>query len=151
LGLDLITGIDYIGDITISLILLMSMKSLIIATALIFLTSAPVHAGDEWDTVDKALFGSVIGSKVIDCLQTTYIYESDRYHERHNLFIEKGVDSFGKLFIPVYFATEITAAYIFSNDLSSAYRKAALGLVLGSSLFMIENNASIGIGFALPF
>lgn len=122
----------------------------IVITLLIFLLSH-AFAGDEWDTIDKSLLYPLIGSKIVDCFQTIEIYENDKYVEKHNLFIEKGVKQFGKSFIPLYFTAEITTIKIFSNDLSSPYRKAALSLLLGSSLFMVTTNSSMGIGFVLPF
>lgn len=127
------------------------MKILFIVAILSVFLISPVFGEDEWDTIDKSLLYPLITFKIIDCFQTIEIFENDKYYEQHNLFIVKGVERFGKKFIPLYFGTEITAIYIFSNDLSSPYRKSALSLLLGSSLFMISHNASIGIGFALPF
>lgn len=127
------------------------MKILFIFFILLAFSISPVFAGSEWDLTDKSLFYILSTSKLVDCFQTVKIYKNAKYHEKHNLFIERGVESFGKFFIPIYFTAEVTTIKIFSDDLSSPYRKTALGLLLGSSLFMVINNASMGVGFTLPF
>lgn len=120
----------------------------IIILLFLFLPSI-CFAQDEWDTIDKLLLSGFIASSTIDCFQTNYIFEYN-YSER-NLIIEKGVENMGKIFIPLFFATKISVGYIFSDKLPSPYRKAALALILGSSLLCITHNNSSGIGFAISF
>jgi len=111
---------------------------------------SPTTTKQKWDTTDKTLYVGYIVSSTIDCFQTKYIFKSPEYRETNEIIV-KGVDRFGDLFIPLYFSVGAFSIYVISNQLSSPYRKALLSLCLGTSLWYINHNNSIGINLAIPF
>ena len=117
---------------------------LTILTILIILTLTSPALADDWDTVDKTLLGVLITSKVVNCLQTQYIFDTPEYIELNSV-INDGVNRYGEGFIPAYFAVTTLVAGLIADWLPSDYRKIWLGLWVGTSIMTIEQNYSIGI------
>ncbi len=126
------------------------MKYLIVRLILIFVFVIPYQsfAESDWDNIDKKLFIGLTSTYIIDCLQTKYIFDHSKEYQESNLIIRSGVKQHGKIFIPCYFATAIGGSFLIANELSPLLRKFTLSLLLFSSIYTINNNFMIGIGFA---
>ncbi len=119
------------------------MKKAIFTILTILILISPAIA-DDWDTMDKALLGVLITSQTIDCFQTRYIFDKPEWNEL-NPVIRDGVDKYGQGFIPFYFATTTLINALIADWLPSDYRKAWLGIWVGSSVTTIYRNYSIGV------
>lgn len=123
------------------------MKILLCIMILIIPISAlDAIASDDWDTLDKTLMGTLIISHTIDCLQIQYIFDNPEWHEL-NPVIRDGVDRYGKRFIPAYFIATTLVTALIADWVPSDYRKAWLGIWVGSSITTIHRNYLVGVGF----
>lgn len=111
---------------------------------IIFLLATPVMAQD-WDNKEKGLLATLIITKTIDCLQTRWIFDNQR-NELNPIMVE-GVERFGKIFIPVYFALTTLGTTLIANWLPSDYRKPWLGIWVGVSGTNVARNYTVGIRF----
>ncbi len=127
------------------------MRNMILICLFFFLFSFPAFAGDKWDKWDEGLIVSLVASRTIDCLQTIKIIETANNYEKYNPLIREGAEHFGTSFIPFYFISTSILTYKIADILPSVYRKAGLSIFLGTSVFMIKHNHSIGVGLSLPF
>ena len=124
------------------------MKGCLLIIVIPFLFITPAHGQDEWDRADKTMFASFLNLQVADCLQTQYIFQhSDQYYEK-NYRMNWAVDKFGSGVIPFYFATYIGGTFLATNNMPSWARKITLGFLSYLAFRNVENNMSIGIGFA---
>lgn len=123
---------------------------LFIFIGIILLLTSPVSAED-WDTVEKTMFGTLLTMKAIDCLQTSDIYDHpDKYYEI-NPIINWGVEEFGKKFIPIYFVGSSYLSYLITDKVFPKYKKETLGILNTIQLGVIYYNHTAGLSLSFRF
>lgn len=125
------------------------MKIMLIVVLLLLSSWGPASA-EEWDATDKTMLGTLIGLSVVDCLQTLYIFNHVEYRERNGV-IRRGVDEFGKGFIPMYFAGFTLLSYWVTDSVLPEYRKPVLGVLSGIQLHVVYDNDKAGVGLSFRF
>ena len=126
------------------------MKKITILDLIFILIFASSPLACTWDKTDKALFSAFSATMAIDCMQTNYIFSSDKFYE-HNPIIKSGVKGIGTGFIPLYFGSYILGGWYISNKLKSRNRKILLSaLILLETIVIIDNNSK-GIGLNFKF
>jgi hypothetical protein len=105
----------------------------------------PAAAGDDWETTDTLLFGAFAAAQAVDCIQTRWIldHEDEGYYEK-NPFLER----LGKNGVPVAFAAYTAGGYLLMRHTPKGVRRTVIGLLTILSVNCINNNFSIGVGFA---
>lgn len=117
---------------------------LVLTILIIFILATPAIAQD-WDNIDKGLLATLIMTKTVDCLQTRWIFDNE-WNELNPIIVE-GVERFGKVFIPVYFALTTLGIGLIADWLPSDYRKPWLGIWVGISGKCVHRNYVVGIKF----
>lgn len=120
------------------------MTRMLIVIIMMLLLLAGSASAQEWDSVDKTLYGILIVSTTIDSLQTCYIYDHEEWEEL-NPVLDWGMEQFGKGFLPVYFAASFLAKTYVIDVVGPKYRKVVLGFFVGSSMTAVGLNYAAGI------
>lgn len=122
----------------------MTIERFITGIVLASLVAMTIHdaKAEDWDNIDKALFGAQIGLQVIDTLQTNYARQHpERFEEanpifgkRPNMLLVIGVKS---LFV--------SGLYWIVVDMPSRDRKLILGVADTIELAVVGHNISLGV------
>jgi len=124
-------------------------KIIILNSIFVFIFCSSSFSGN-WDKTDKVLFSAFSATMAIDCVQTNYIFSSDKFYE-HNPIIKSGIKEIGTGFIPLYFGVCTLGGWYASNKLKSRNRKILLSALILLETIVIVDNKNKGVGLNFKF
>jgi hypothetical protein len=121
------------------------MKKLLLLLLTLFLLCSCAHsfAADKWDTIDKALFATMTGLMIVDCLQTRYIYQSPIHSEAFSP-AKMIIDDKPERIVPMFIVDNLLLLLI-ANHVEPKYRKMLFSSVISFELYATMRNYNIGV------